>query len=955
MNDKKFCFIICSNQKFLAEECQRYISKLEIPSGYQAETIVIYDAKSMTSGYNRAMEQSDAKYKIYLHQDVLLLHTKMLYEILDIFQSNPHIGMMGMVGNNSLDENGCPWSGDTDQRIGEIYGDLITHKVHTVFQKAEGRFQKVITIDGLMMITQYDIPWREDILKGWDFYDGSQSLEFWKAGYSVVVPYMNEPWCIHDNDILHMQDYEMWRKVFEKEYRRYYQNRRADMIQDREKLKETKPVIYQIFHTELTRYSFPYPPIYKEKNADYICFTNLKNVKSKVWKVVYRPELSEDAIRQEMSKLPMVKEIHTNEIQIAEIFCTYSKINPVIRVPAFTEFPDITFDLKDFVPTHDKKGNYIYKKNPVYKNGTYNGREFMLTIGMPVSNQIDTIDRCLSHIKPLLDELDSELLIIDTGSTDGTIDICKKYGARIIEFPWCNDMSAARNQGIYHARGEWYMSLDDDEWFEDVSEIVSFFQSGEYQNYDIAAYVQRNYSYQDEQVYTDIFALRMARITPEIHFEGRIHDALSFPEGCRGYQFHSYVHHYGFVMDNEARRKEKYKRNVSGLLYDIWETPEDLLYNYQLCQEFLAVGYYEMSYAYCFLGLSVEEQIHAPYYGRLHAARLMSAFYYAEDEGVYDIMPLLKKRYQFTDAEKAYFSYILADLGVRYSHNADEVLENLNNYEKYLKAYEVNEAENQRLTYVGLDICTNIQYKTDAQVMAFSIYAKSGDIEHAVEEIDKIQPEYIWYKKYLYIEQMLYGLKEIYQKIIEKITVSQLELWMPEIIQSYQNYQGDRDEFPKVFERFSELLRHFSIQGLDKYINKFGFHISTDVEQIFMERVMNISVQTASIQELHFHAAILKQKMMKVQAEDEHMSLFGKYVEMNGKFAELYYHPSLLQDGENTVIAPEVKASYEIYLALQETSVNAVVLHLKNALMFFPGFKKEIQVLLDILSGVNKK
>lgn len=52
------------------------------------------------------------------------------------------------------------------------------------------------------------------------------------------------------------------------------------------------------------------------------------------------------------------------------------------------------------------------------------------TIGVPVSNQIETIDRCLSHIKPLLDNLPSELLVVDTGSTDGTIEVCREYGAR---------------------------------------------------------------------------------------------------------------------------------------------------------------------------------------------------------------------------------------------------------------------------------------------------------------------------------------------------------------------------------------------------------------------------------------------------------------------------------------------------------------------------------------------
>ena len=160
MNEKKFCFIICSNNHFLAEECQRYIHALEIPSGYEIQIIVVNDAESMTSGYNLAMKQSDAKYKIYLHQDVLLINNGMLSDILDIFLNNPQIGMLGVVGNTTLTENACPWSGEDEARIGELYGDLITHKVHTVFAKAEGRYQKVLTIDGMLMMTQYDIPWR---------------------------------------------------------------------------------------------------------------------------------------------------------------------------------------------------------------------------------------------------------------------------------------------------------------------------------------------------------------------------------------------------------------------------------------------------------------------------------------------------------------------------------------------------------------------------------------------------------------------------------------------------------------------------------------------------------------------------------------------------------------------------------------------------------------------------
>lgn len=168
---------------------------------------------------------------------------------------------------------------------------------------------------------------------------------------------------------------------------------------------------------------------------------------------------------------------------------------------------------KNLIPTKDEEGHYIYEKNPVYTGGNYEGREYLLTIGMPVSNQITMIERCLSHIQPLLERLDAELVIADTGSTDGTIEVCRKYGARVIDFPWCNNMSAARNAVLHSARGLWYLSIDDDEWFENTDEIAEFFESGKYKNYNMASYIQRNYMDQTGDDYMDFHAARMVKIT----------------------------------------------------------------------------------------------------------------------------------------------------------------------------------------------------------------------------------------------------------------------------------------------------------------------------------------------------------------------------------------------------------------------------------------------------------
>lgn len=60
--------------------------------------------------------------------------------------------------------------------------------------------------------------WRKDLFCGWDFYDISQCKEFQRAGYDVVVPYMEKPWCIHDDGILNLEHYNTDRVIFLEEY-----------------------------------------------------------------------------------------------------------------------------------------------------------------------------------------------------------------------------------------------------------------------------------------------------------------------------------------------------------------------------------------------------------------------------------------------------------------------------------------------------------------------------------------------------------------------------------------------------------------------------------------------------------------------------------------------------------------------------------------------------------------
>lgn len=216
MNEKKFCFISCVNNSQYYEECLYYINKINVPTGYEIEVLSIEDSKSMASGYNEAMNASDAKYKIYLHQDTFIINENFLYDILYTFENNSDIGMIGVVGSKVIPTSAIWW--ETNHKYGKVYESSAGNLSELKFKDVEKRYEQVKIIDGLIMITQYDLPWRDDVFDGYHFYDASQSTEFIKKGYKVIVPNQDKPWIIHDCGMAGIGDYDYYREKFLDEY-----------------------------------------------------------------------------------------------------------------------------------------------------------------------------------------------------------------------------------------------------------------------------------------------------------------------------------------------------------------------------------------------------------------------------------------------------------------------------------------------------------------------------------------------------------------------------------------------------------------------------------------------------------------------------------------------------------------------------------------------------------------
>lgn len=201
--------------------------------------------------------------------------------------------------------------------------------------------------------------------------------------------------------------------------------------------------------------------------------------------------------------------------------------------------------------------------------------EIILSIGMIVKNEERHLDKCLSALQKLRDNVSSELIIVDTGSTDKTKEIALKYTDKVYDFEWINDFAAARNYGLEKARGKWFMFLDADEYIdEDCSQMINFFNLPElYEKYRSASYIVRNYNNNVTKDANDFLATRLVKLEPDVKFNGAIHEYLpnNLPHGC----FDTVFHHYGYLDNDPEYLKKKKERNYPLILKEYEQNPND--------------------------------------------------------------------------------------------------------------------------------------------------------------------------------------------------------------------------------------------------------------------------------------------------------------------------------------------------------------------------------------------
>lgn len=261
--------------------------------------------------------------------------------------------------------------------------------------------------------------------------------------------------------------------------------------------------------------------------------------------------------------------------------------------------------------------------------GDKSGKKPLLSISILISGR-EEMKKCLESLHYFKDAFPCEVVLVDTGCNAEQRALAERYADKIIDFEWCDDFSAARNAGMKATEGEWFLYLDDDEWFDNPKEIVAFFLSGEYKNYNSGTYVIRNYRDMEGIMHNDSYGSRLVKRRPDIRFVGRIHEYLDPFPGPRKV-FSDFAHHYGYAYQDEASAKRHSERNIEPLLKLVREEPGKNRWVLQLAQEYSSINEHEKAVDVCIKGLAEHKKrltpstvIEPPYLGAVYAYLITS-------------------------------------------------------------------------------------------------------------------------------------------------------------------------------------------------------------------------------------------------------------------------------------------------------------------------------------------
>ena len=665
------------------------------------------------------------------------------------------------------------------------------------------------------------------------------------------------------------------------------------------------------------------------------------------------------------------------------------------------------------------KANIHEKASPMLnRGGPFHGHELRLTIGMIVKNEEKTLEKCLNSLQPLLKAIPSELIITDTGSSDRTVKIAERFADQVIHFEWCDDFSAARNTGLQGARGEWFMFLDGDEWFEDTAELIDFFNSGECEKYNSASYIVRNYHDLDGKSYADFHASRLFRQYPDICFQGIVHENIIRVDPCKF--FSAYVHHYGYVHQTKKSSLYKFDRNSNLLHQEIKEHPDDLKSYYQLAKEYFIIQEHDQAIDVIESGLAIK-RVHPNKNLRLVLLHLLIKIYFIKN----DFQKVLQQSDECINSELSGSIPLLdclcfeqvAAFKLQDYHKAVEAGEQ---YRKLYKRYQAKELDMTALMMSDYS-CIEDKNRDDVLRMTARSYIELDSMENAVallKQVDLTLPNSISKTFTVYTAAADYFddwtlLSEFYKDVLDLGDKDRIAVFVACMEGVFDTHP---DEYVRLLHAITDIgsedsyslfcrLRLSENEGdhqsalliLDQltYYDEELTSCYSDVLYYAMEEKINfqrnlerfdtddLPLIVAAMQKRHHNLADLVTDYFKTysyespkglylslclfeqailakaedKSDDDYLELLDRYVAMSVEYLQAVYQMDFLKEN-NSVLPRAFRFMYWMNEALTAKKLADNVMYLSNlksALKAYPPLNYPVQLLLDRFEAEEQK
>ena len=347
-----------------------------------------------------------------------------------------------------------------------------------------------------------------------------------------------------------------------------------------------------------------------------------------------------------------------------------------------------------------------------------------LSVCLIVRDEEQHIRGCLESVRGVADEL----IVVDTGSRDRTVEIVREFDAQVFYFDWCDDFSAARNASISHATGDWILWIDADERLSPASipelkRLLKVEERPVIYGVQIRSMISNNGG--------DHFSTAHRLLTNHrgISFSGRIHEQVSPSVSALGgleRQSTIMIDHVGYHGD-QVDQGAKAKRNLKLLKRMVKENPRFGYGHYKLAQQYSVIGKHAKSLPYFRKAVRLNQ----------FNAEMTASLYNGFSESLLAEGKIDEAR-KFCAKSEALFSKQVGTYLLRYRIAMEEGDE-----ERIQAALQALDQQNRRMAGEQKAISTDVlipQDKIENEYVA--IYLRQNQPEKALERLLRAQEEH---------------------------------------------------------------------------------------------------------------------------------------------------------------------------------------------------------------------